>query len=134
MVPAFGMVILPQNLSTGNRQVPGWSCILSVSIMLLEECTHRMMFVCFGSPRHIHCKAEQDQLLVGRSLRWGQAQSRTKRGGPRGGFNYAETLVQDGTVGDNGTTGGTLNQPILYVLVRSTPPLGARSSCATHTS
>ena len=32
MVPAFGMVILPQNLSTGNRQIPGCSCILSVDI------------------------------------------------------------------------------------------------------
>ena len=30
MVPAFGMVILPQNPSTGNGQVPGCSCILSV--------------------------------------------------------------------------------------------------------
>ena len=30
MVPAFGMVILPQNLSNGNGQVPGCSCILSV--------------------------------------------------------------------------------------------------------
>ena len=30
MIPAFGMVILPQNSSTGNEQVPGWSCILSV--------------------------------------------------------------------------------------------------------
>ena len=29
MIPAFGMVILPQNRSTGNGQVPGWSCILS---------------------------------------------------------------------------------------------------------
>ena len=31
MVPAFGMAILPQNISTGNGQVPGWSCILSVA-------------------------------------------------------------------------------------------------------
>ena len=30
MIPALGMVILLQNLSTGNGQVPGWSCILSV--------------------------------------------------------------------------------------------------------
>ena len=30
MVPAFGMVILSQNLSTGNGQTPGYSCILSV--------------------------------------------------------------------------------------------------------
>ena len=30
MVPAFDMVILPQNLSTGNGQIPGWNCILSV--------------------------------------------------------------------------------------------------------
>ena len=30
MVPAFGMVILPQNPITGNGQVPGWSCFLSV--------------------------------------------------------------------------------------------------------
>ena len=34
MVPAFGMVILPQNLSTGNGHVPGWSCILSVAIVV----------------------------------------------------------------------------------------------------
>ena len=32
MVPAFGMVISPQNLSTGNGQVPGCSCILSVGV------------------------------------------------------------------------------------------------------
>ena len=25
MIPVFGMVILPQNLSTGNGQHPGWS-------------------------------------------------------------------------------------------------------------
>ena len=31
---AFGMFILPQNLSTGNGQVPGWSCILSVGTRL----------------------------------------------------------------------------------------------------
>ena len=31
MIPAFGMIILPQNLSTGNGQVPGCSCILSVA-------------------------------------------------------------------------------------------------------
>ena len=31
MEPAFGMVILPQNLSTGNGKVPGCSCILSVA-------------------------------------------------------------------------------------------------------
>ena len=30
MIPALGMVILPQNTSTENRHVPGWSCILSV--------------------------------------------------------------------------------------------------------
>ena len=30
MIPAFGMVMLPQNPSTGNGHVPGWSCILSV--------------------------------------------------------------------------------------------------------
>ena len=32
MVLAFGMVILPQNLSTGNVQVRGCSCILSVAV------------------------------------------------------------------------------------------------------
>ena len=30
MIPTFGMVILPQNLSTGNAKIPGCSCILSV--------------------------------------------------------------------------------------------------------
>ena len=30
MLPAFGMVILPQNPSTENGHVPGWSSILSV--------------------------------------------------------------------------------------------------------
>ena len=30
MVTAFDMVILPQNLSTGNGKIPGCSCILSV--------------------------------------------------------------------------------------------------------
>ena len=32
MIPAFGMVILPHNPNTGNGQVPGWSCILSMGI------------------------------------------------------------------------------------------------------
>ena len=32
MIPAFDMVILPQNLSTGNGHVPGCSCILSVAL------------------------------------------------------------------------------------------------------
>ena len=35
MVQAFGMVILSQNLSTGNGQIPGWSCILSVDIIMI---------------------------------------------------------------------------------------------------
>ena len=30
MVPAFGMVILPQNLSTGKGKIPGCSCILTI--------------------------------------------------------------------------------------------------------
>ena len=30
MIPALGMVILPQNPITENGHVPGWSCILSV--------------------------------------------------------------------------------------------------------
>ena len=37
MVPAFGMVILPQNPSTRNVQVPGWSCILSVANPALDR-------------------------------------------------------------------------------------------------
>ena len=40
MVPAFGMVILPQNLSTINGQVPGWSCILSVGTLQRLEYEH----------------------------------------------------------------------------------------------
>ena len=28
---AFGMVILPQNCSTGNVKIPGWRCILSAA-------------------------------------------------------------------------------------------------------
>ena len=35
---------------------------------------------------------------------------------PRGGFIPAETLVLNGTAGDNGT-GGTLHQPVLGFLV-----------------
>ena len=31
MVPAFDMVIVPQNLSTENGQIPGWSGIISVA-------------------------------------------------------------------------------------------------------
>ena len=33
--------------------------------------------------------------------------------GPRAGFILAETLVQNGTTGNNGTAGGTLNHPVL---------------------
>ena len=32
---------------------------------------------------------------------------------PMGGFIPAECLVQNGTAGENGTAGGTLNQPVL---------------------
>ena len=35
----------------------------------------------------------------------------------RGGFIPAETLVQNGTAGDNGTAGGILNQLVLGFLV-----------------
>ena len=42
---------------------------------------------------------------------------RTNRGGPRGGFIPAETLVLNGTAGDNGTAHGPLNQPVLGLLV-----------------
>ena len=36
---------------------------------------------------------------------------------PREGFIPAETLVQNGTAGDNGTAGGTLHLPVLGFLV-----------------
>ena len=36
---------------------------------------------------------------------------------PRGDFIPAETLVQKGTAGEYGTTGGTLHQPVLGLLV-----------------
>ena len=36
---------------------------------------------------------------------------------PMGGFILAQTLVQNGTSCDNGTTGGTLNQQVLGFLV-----------------
>ena len=42
---------------------------------------------------------------------------RMNRGGPRAGFLLPESLVQNGTAGDNGTAGGTLNQPVLGFLV-----------------
>ena len=42
MVPAFGMVILPQNLSTGNGQIPGCSCILSVAVAQEELREHAL--------------------------------------------------------------------------------------------
>ena len=42
---------------------------------------------------------------------------RTNRGVPRGGFIPAETLVQNGTAGDNGITGGTLAQSVLGFLI-----------------
>ena len=40
---------------------------------------------------------------------------------PWGGFFAAETLFLNGTVGDNGNAGGTLNQPVLGFLVDETP-------------
>ena len=36
---------------------------------------------------------------------------------PRGGFIPAETLVHNGTAGDNGTAGGTLNQSVIGFLL-----------------
>ena len=42
---------------------------------------------------------------------------RTNRGPSERGFIPAETLVQNGTAGDNGTTGGALTQPVLGFLV-----------------
>ena len=47
---------------------------------------------------------------------------------PIGGFIPAESLVLTGTAGDNGTAGGTLNQPVLGFLVGLKPPLGRISS------
>ena len=43
--------------------------------------------------------------------------SQMNRGGGMGGFILAETLVQNGTAGDNGTAGGTSNQPVLGFVV-----------------
>ena len=45
-----------------------------------------------------------------------------------GGFIPAENLVQNGTAGDNGTAGGTLNQPVLGFLQGMKPPVGGISS------
>ena len=42
MVPAFSMVTLPQNLSTGNGKIPGWSCILSVANKANKVAMHRL--------------------------------------------------------------------------------------------
>ena len=42
--------------------------------------------------------------------------------GPRGDFILAETLVQNGTAGNNGTAGGILNQPVLGLLVGDETP------------
>ena len=36
MIPALGMVILPQNPSTEDGHVPGWSCILSVVMLRID--------------------------------------------------------------------------------------------------
>ena len=36
MLPAYGMVVLPKNPSTGNGQIPGWSCILSVGSVIFK--------------------------------------------------------------------------------------------------
>ena len=36
---------------------------------------------------------------------------------PSGGFIPAETLVQNGIAGGNGTAGGTVNQPVLGFMV-----------------
>ena len=44
---------------------------------------------------------------------------------PRGCFIPAETLVLNGTAGDNGTASGTLNQPVLGFLVAERNPLWA---------
>ena len=46
-----------------------------------------------------------------------RAYYRTNRGGPRAGFIPAETLVLNGTAGDNGTASATLTQPVLAFLV-----------------
>ena len=37
MIPAFGMVISPQNPSTKNGHVPGWTCTLSVGTKQLPR-------------------------------------------------------------------------------------------------
>ena len=49
---------------------------------------------------------------------------------PRGGFILAETLVQNGTAGGNGTTG--LKPASTRVSDRMKPPLGGDSSGNTH--
>ena len=52
---------------------------------------------------------------------WNCAVMFTDESRPRACFIPAETLVQNGTAGDNDTTGGTLNQPVLGFLEDETP-------------
>ena len=44
MVPAYGMVFLPQNPSTSNGKIPGCSCILSLAWLdLVAEGAHALL-------------------------------------------------------------------------------------------
>ena len=51
---------------------------------------------------------------------------------PWGGFILAETLVQNGTTGDNGTSGGAFTPVSTRFSGRINPPLGSISSGNVH--
>ena len=52
MIPALGMVILPQNPSTENGHVPGCSCILSVDRVRSRNCDRLSGCTCAHSTAH----------------------------------------------------------------------------------
>ena len=53
MIPAFGMVILPQNPSTCYGQIPGRSCILSVAALLRVSLDFKWSVTCHTALRRL---------------------------------------------------------------------------------
>ena len=59
----------------------------------------------------------QSRALLGYYFTPGHPHTLTDESRPIGGFIPAESLVQNGTTGGNGTAGGTLHQPVLGFLL-----------------
>ena len=54
MIPVFGIVILPQNPSTENGQISGWSCIPSVVPSQVRDPANPEFVGCYSADGYTH--------------------------------------------------------------------------------